>query len=115
MNKVLVEKIKESVQAVLPLTLVVLIVLVALGVGAKEIAMFALGAVMLMAGLVLFGIGANESMLFLAEETGSHITRKRKLFLLIFVGVIVGFLITVSEPGIWVLENNFQVRYLKQH
>lgn len=107
MNKVLVEKIKESVQAVLPLTLVVLIVLVALGVGAKEIAMFALGAVMLMAGLVVFGIGANESMLFLAEETGSHITRKRKLFLLIFVGVIVGFLITVSEPGIWVLGEQF--------
>ena len=83
MNKVLVEKIKESVQAVFPLTLVVLIVLVALGVGAKEIAMFALGAVMY-GRISLFGIGANESMLF-SWETGSHITEK-KLFLLILLG-----------------------------
>lgn len=103
MNKVLVEKIKESVQAVLPLTIVVLIVLIALGVGLDNILMFVVGALMLIAGLVLFGIGANESMLFLAEETGSYITTKRKLYLLVLVGVITGFLITVSEPGIWVL------------
>ena len=107
MNKVLLEKIKESVKAVLPLTIVVLIVLIALGFAFSEIALFGLGAVMLMLGLVLFGIGANESLLFLAEETGMYITSKRKLFLLIIVGIITGFLITVSEPGIWVLGEQF--------
>lgn len=107
MNKVLVEKIKESVQAVLPLTVVVFIVLIALKAEMSVILSFALGAVMLIVGLVIFGLGANESMMFIADETGAYITKRRKIWLLVLVGLTVGFLITLSEPGIWVLGEQF--------
>ncbi|MCK9471542.1 MAG: DUF1538 domain-containing protein [Bacilli bacterium] len=107
MNKILVEKIKESIQAVLPLTVVVLIVLFLLKVPTAEILEFSLGAFMLIVGLVIFGLGANESMMFIAEEIGSYITKKRTIILLIIVGLAIGFLITISEPSLWVLGDQF--------
>lgn len=108
MNKILVEKIKESVQAVLPITVVVLIVMLLLKVPAGDIFQFIGGAVMLIIGLVIFGIGASESMMFIAEEIGSYITKKRALILLIIVGLSIGFLITISEPSLWVLGEQFK-------
>ena len=106
MNKILIEKIKESVQAVLPLTIVILIVLFTLG-ESSEIPIFLAGALMLIIGLVVFGLGAAESMMFIAEEIGSYITRKRAIILLIIVGLSIGFLITISEPSLWVLGDQF--------
>lgn len=107
MNKILLEKIKESVQAVLPLTIVILIVLFLLKVPGTEIIEFSIGAFMLIVGLVIFGLGANESMMFIAEETGAFITKKRNIILLVIIGLIAGFLILISEPSIWVLGDQF--------
>lgn len=107
MNKILNEKIKESVQAVLPITIVVLIVLLLLKVPAGDVLQFLGGALMLIIGLVVFGLGASESMMFIAEEIGSYITKKRALILLIIIGLSIGFLITISEPSLWVLGEQF--------
>lgn len=107
MNKIILEKIKESVQAVLPLTIVVLIVLFILRVPTAQIVEFSIGALMLIIGLVIFGLGAAESMMHIAEEIGSYITKKRSILLLAFVGLIIGFLITISEPSVWVLGEQF--------
>lgn len=107
MNKVLVEKIKESLRAVLPLTIVVLIVLFALRVPIKDILNFTAGAVMLMIGLTIFGLGAKESMMYLAEDIGGYITKKRKLWFMVIVALTIGFLITISEPSVWVLGDQF--------
>lgn len=107
MNKILIEKIKESFMAVLPLTVVILIVLFALKVPTGDILEFLVGALMLIIGLVIFGLGASESMMFIAEEIGSYITRKRALVLLVVVGLAIGFLITISEPSLWVLGDQF--------
>ncbi|NLN51015.1 MAG: DUF1538 domain-containing protein [Acholeplasmataceae bacterium] len=108
MNKLLREKIKEAFQAVLPLTVVIIITLVILKVEFKTILNFSLGSLLLMIGLVVFNIGATQSMMELSEEIGAYITRKRSLFLLIFVGFTIGFLITVSEPSVWVLGEQFK-------
>lgn len=108
MNKILVEKVKESVQAVLPITVIILIVLFILKVSSIEIIEFIIGSLMLTIGLVVFGLGASESMMFIAEEIGSYITKKRAISLLVIVGFLVGFLITISEPSLWVLGEQFK-------
>ena len=108
MNKVLIEKIKEAFKAVLPLTIVIIIVLLSLRVPGKDIMNFSIGALFLMVGLAVFSLGAAQSMMFLSEEIGSFITKKRNLLLLIIVGLSVGFLITVSEPSVWVLGEQFK-------
>ncbi len=109
MNKLLKEKIKEAIRAVLPLTIVVLITLLFLKNDNKttDIFMFLIGSLLLMIGLVIFNIGAVQSMMEISKEIGSYITKKRLLWLLVLVGFLIGLLITVSEPSVWVLGKQF--------
>lgn len=109
MNKLLKEKTLEAVRAVLPLTIVVFIVLLLFknGNNTNDILTFLLGSLLLMVGLVIFNIGAVQSMIEIAKAIGSYITKKRLLWLLIIVGFIIGILITVSEPSVWVLGKQF--------
>ncbi len=107
MNKLLKEKIKESLQAILPLTIVIVVVLLFLRVDYKTVLMFLLGAFLLMVGLVIFNLGAAQSMMELSHEIGAYITKKRSLWLLVVVGLLIGLLITISEPSVWVLGKQF--------
>lgn len=109
MNKLLKEKLVEAIKAVLPLTIVIILVLLFLENENKtnDIMMFSIGSLLLMLGLVVFNIGANQSMMDISKEIGSFITKKRSLWLLIIVGALVGLLITVSEPSVWVLGKQF--------
>lgn len=111
MNKLLKEKFKEAIRAVLPLTVVVLIVLFVIENENKtnDILMFLVGSLLLMIGLVIFNIGAVQSMMEISKEIGSYITKKRLLWLLIIVGFLIGLLITISEPSVWVLGKQFDV------
>lgn len=109
MNKLLKEKIKEAIRAVLPLTVVVLVVLLIMENDNKlnDISMFLVGSFLLMIGLIIFNIGAVQSMMEISKEIGAYITKKRLLWLLVVVGFIIGLLITVSEPSVWVLGKQF--------
>lgn len=110
MNKLLKEKIKEAIRAVLPLTIVIMVVLLVLDNENKvnDIIMFSIGSLLLMIGLVIFNIGALQSMMEISREIGSYITKKRKIWLIILVGIIIGLLITISEPSVWVLGDQFE-------
>ncbi|HOE77738.1 MAG TPA: DUF1538 family protein, partial [Bacilli bacterium] len=107
MNKILLEKIKDSLQSILPMTIIILIMCLIFGTKATDVGEFLVGAFMLIIGLILFTLGASGSMMPLAENIGSYITRKRKLWFLILIGFLIGFMITVSEPAILVLAEQF--------
>lgn len=100
------EKIRESLQSVLPITLIVLILsslLFPLEIGA--VALFLVGAFLVILGLGLFQMGAEMSMTPLGEGIGEQLMKKRSLPLMIAVCLIMGILITVSEPDLQVLAN----------
>jgi len=109
LNKLLKEKIKEAIRAVLPLTVVVFIVLLFLPDANKvnDIFKFLIGSFLLMIGLVIFNLGAAQSMMVISKEIGAFITKKRLLWFLIIVGFLIGLLITISEPSVWVLGKQF--------
>jgi hypothetical protein len=107
LNKILLEKIKDSLQSILPMTIIILIICLIFGTQASDIGEFLIGAFMLIIGLILFTLGATGSMMPLAENIGSYITRKRKLWFLILIGFLIGFMITISEPAILVLSEQF--------
>ena len=107
MKRILLEKVKESVQSIGPVTLVILIISLIFGVPGKEIGEFLIGALFLIVGLILFNLGSETSMMAIAEKIGNYITRKKKLILLIVVGFIIGFLATIAEPNLWVLAKQF--------
>ncbi len=104
MNEILREKISESLSAVVPITLIVLalsVFVVPLETG--TMAMFVVGAVMLIIGMALFQLGAETAMTPLGEGIGVQLTKLNKYVLVIVVSALMGFIITIAEPDLQVL------------
>ena len=107
--KKLVDKSKEALMAVLPITLVVSLLSVTFApVDLGIIAQFFLGAFMLVQGMGLFTLGADMAMLPMGEYMGSHLTRKRNIYFLCGFAFLLGVLITIAEPDLTVLANQIQ-------
>ncbi len=105
MNQILREKITESLSAVLPITFIVLalsIFLVPIDIGA--VVMFFVGAVMLIAGMGMFQLGAETAMTPLGEGIGVGISKSEKFITVSFISLLMGVLITVAEPDLQVLS-----------
>ena len=64
---------------------------------------FLVGAVFLMVGMILFSLGVEMSMTPMGERVGTCMTKTRKLWIMILMGFVLGFVITVSEPDLQVL------------
>ena len=64
---------------------------------------FLAGAAMIIVGIMFFTLGADLSMTPMGERVGAAITKKRSLALVIIVGFLMGFIITISEPDLQVL------------
>ena len=104
MRKKLILKVRESLSSVLPITLIVQ--LLAFTIAPKEVGvlgLFLMGAVTLIFGMGLFTLGADMAMMPMGSHMGAHLTKRRKLYLIIFVSFLMGMLITVAEPDLQVL------------
>ena len=103
-NQVLKDKLRESLGAVLPVAIIVFVLaftIVPLPVDAAL--MFLAGSLFLVVGMALFTLGAEIAMTPMGEILGAYITKKRNLFFLALMALILGFIITISEPGLQVL------------
>ena len=98
------EKIKESLSSVLPVTgIVVLIHLLLSPLPSGTFVLFLIGAALLILGMGLFTLGADLSMMPMGERVGAHLTKSKKLAILIPVCFLIGMLITIAEPDLTVL------------
>ncbi len=105
-NTILVEKIKESLSSVLPVTGIVLLLLITISpIEAPIVLSFVVGAVLLIFGMGLFTLGAEMSMMPMGEYVGSKMTKSKKILLIALVSFFVGVMITISEPDLTVLAN----------
>ncbi len=94
----------ETGKAVLPVIGIVLVLCFTIAPLEPGIMMaFLVGAVLLTAGMVLFSMGVDMSMSLMGERVGAAIAKSRKLWLVIVIGFILGFIITISEPDLQVL------------
>lgn len=104
MNRNLVEKVKESISSVLPISIIVIILNFTLSPMPKGMFMlFGIGVIMLILGMGLFTLGADMSMMPMGERIGAELTKSRKLLILIVISFLMGFMITVAEPDLQVL------------
>ena len=100
------ENFLESLKAVLPVVLVIIVLAFTIApVSNGAFLSFLIGAAMLIIGMGLFNLGAQTAMTPIGEGIGSFITKSRKTWLLIIVTLLVGVFITVSEPDLQVLAN----------
>ena len=103
---ILVEKIKESLASVLPVTGIVMLLLITIiPIDAPILLSFIVGAVLLIFGMGLFTLGAEVAMMPMGEYVGSKVTKTKKLWAIILVSFFVGVMITMSEPDLTVLAN----------
>ena len=101
----LLEKLKESLISVLPVSLIVLILYFTplVNLNEKELGVFFLSAFMLIIGISLFNLGADMAMGVMGEQVGSALIKSKKIWLLCLVLFIMGLFITIAEPDLQVL------------
>jgi hypothetical protein len=98
------ETIWEVVYAILPITILVLILQYTLiWLPFESVLQFLIGVFFVSAGLVLFLIGVHIGLLPVGELIGSSLPKTGKVWMIIFFSFILGFAVTVAEPDVHVL------------
>ncbi|MGM9630460.1 DUF1538 domain-containing protein [Butyricicoccus sp.] len=98
------EKLSEALRAVLPVIAIVMVLCFTIApISASILLCFLMGAAMIVVGIMFFTLGAEMSMTPMGERVGTAITKSKNLLLIIAIGFILGFIITISEPDLQVL------------
>lgn len=98
------EKAKESISAVLPIVLIVLVLGFTIAALSPSILVeFLIGSVLVIIGMIFFSMGAEMSMTPMGEHVGGSMLRTKKLGFIVILGFVLGFIITISEPDLQVL------------
>lgn len=102
----LIEKFAETLKAVLPIIAIVVILCFTVAPISPAILMtFLVGAVLLTVGMMLFSVGVDLSMTKMGERVGTALTKTKNAALMCFICLIMGVIITVSEPDLQVLAS----------
>ena len=103
-NPQLMEKIKESLSSVLPITAIVLLLCVSIApIQTGTLVLFLFGALLLIVGIGFFTLGADISMTPMGQGMGVEMGRARHLTLPLLAAFVLGLLITMAEPDLQVL------------
>ena len=110
MIRILWSKIKEALISVLPVVVIVLILSATplVSLSTQEIITFVVSALLLIAGIGLFNVGADLAMSPMGEYIGGGLTKTKKLSVLLIVSFVMGLLITVAEPDLSVLASQIE-------
>lgn len=101
--------ILEVMLAVLPVTVIVIILQTLLRLPTGLIAQFLIGTIMVSLGLILFLLGVHLGMLEIGEAAGAALPRIGKVWVLVLFGFLFGFVVTVAEPDVRVLATQADV------
>ena len=100
------DKIKDAVKSVLPIGIIIILLCFTITpFPSNAVILFAVGAFLLVVGMALFTRGAETSIEVIGERIGAHLTKKKKIWLMIFVSFIIGTIATVAEPDLQVLTS----------
>ena len=107
MRKALFLKLKEALSSVLPVGIIVLILSLTplVTLTGREMTVFGISAILLIAGIALFNLGADLSMTPMGKFIGEGLTKSKKASILLLVSFLMGVLITIAEPDLAVLAD----------
>ena len=99
------ETYKEVLQAVLPLAIaVMLIILLFMGMDLDLVITFLKGAIFVIFGMGLFLMGVKLGMLPLGEAIGADLPKHGSVIFIAIIGFLLSFMATVAEPDVRVLS-----------
>ena len=103
-KQLLLEKIEESLAAVLPITFIVLIISVTIApLTPGTLVLFLFGALLLVFGMGFFTLGVDMSMIPMGDGIGVEISKSRRIGLPLIVCFVLGVVVTIAEPDLQVL------------
>lgn len=103
-NKLLEEKVYESVAAVLPITVIVLVLSISIApLTPGTWTLFFFGALMLIFGMGFFTLGVEMSMIPMGEGMGVLMSKAKRQLIPLFICFALGMVITIAEPDLQVL------------
>ena len=99
-------KFSESINAVLPITVIVLILSISfVPIEPGPIVLFLFGAIMLIFGMSFFTMCVDMSMMPMGEGIGSAMAKSKNKLIPMLLCFLLGVLITMAEPDLTVLAN----------
>lgn len=108
---VLIDRFKEILISVIPITAIVLVLnftLVPLEI--PQLLRFLLGSLLIIFGLSIFLFGVDIGITPIGNLMGSHLIKTNKIAIVVFGGIILGFIAAIAEPDIHILAG--QVDYV---
>ncbi len=104
LNRQLKEKNQESLASVLPITAIVLLLSITVApLAPGTLILFLFGAILLVAGMGLFTLGVDMSMIPMGEGVGIEMSRQKSPLVSVAIYFLLGVLTTVAEPDLQVL------------
>ena len=101
---ILIEKFKEVIFSVLPVSVIVLILHFTLTpLETPHLIRFLLGAVLIIIGLSIFLVGVDKGITPIGNLMGSTLTKTNKILIVGAAGLILGFFISIAEPDLHIL------------
>ena len=108
--KVFTKTALEVIQAILPITLTVIVLqLFVTKVPTNLILQFLIGASMVVVGMVFFLLGVKIGLLPMGEAIGAALPERRSLLYVVALVFLIGFATTIAEPDVIVLTNQIDV------
>ncbi len=105
MKNKLTESLIDALKSVMPIVFIIIGISFIIDIPNKAILSFSISAILLIVGIAVFTTGANMSIFKIGEKIGDLLVRKRRKWLILIASVIVGIVITISEPDLIVLAS----------
>ena len=100
------QKFKEVLFSIFPITIIVMILNFTLTpLEIPLIIRFIIGAFLIIIGLSIFLIGVDIAITPLGSQVGAAFAKSNKIWIVIIGGMIVGFFISIAEPGLIILAD----------
>ena len=103
-------KFKEVIMAVVPITLIVLLLSVTITpLETSMIFRFLIGSLFVIVGLAVFLIGVDIGITPIGKNMGSVIVKRNKIWIVIAAGLMLGFFISIAEPDLHILAGRVEL------
>lgn len=104
MHNTFISKLKDNFITVAPICVIVLILHFTLTPLPMPLLLrFLIGSVLIIFGLAFFLIGVDLAITPLGDKTGETLARTNKIWIVLIAGIVLGFFISLAEPGLMVL------------
>ena len=106
----LTEKFKEVFFAVLPITLIVILLHFTLTpLDTLVLFRFLIGSLLIVIGLSIFLFGVDIGITPIGSKMGSTITKSNKIWVVLIAGLALGFFISIAEPDLHILSGQISL------